>query len=328
MQTFRHYIYSVLEEHEGGFLGRSINFFLIALIIANVLVVIFESEKEFAEKFSTALISFEFISLFVFGLEYILRVWIAPENSDSPYETSFKKRLHYVFTPMAIIDLIAILPLLLGFFFDGNLLILRMIRLIRGFKITRYSHSMSLLLDVLKRESPTLFSTFFILGTLIVLAATGIHLVEGEQQPEEFGSIPRALWWATVTLTTIGYGDVVPITIAGKFFGGIIAILGISMAALPAGILASGFSTELNNRRDQYRYHVAKFLDEGDVKLSAARQLNKIRQKLGISKSDAKMIKYELKQEIRISSEVVCPHCQKGFFVSHPAGALKVTRHD
>ncbi len=327
MQTFRHYVYSILEEHDGGILGKSINFALIALIIANVLVVVFESEKEFADKFSTALITFEFISLFVFGLEYILRIWIAPENTESPHKTPLKKRLRYMVTPMAIIDLIAILPLLLGFFFDGNLLILRMVRLIRGFKITRYSHSMTLLIDVLKRESPTLFSTFFILGTLIVLAATGIHLVEGDQQPEEFGSIPRALWWATVTLTTIGYGDVVPITIAGKFFGGIIAILGISMAALPAGILASGFSNELNRRRDQYRYHVARFLDEGDVKLSAVRQLNKTRQKLGISQADAKMIKYELKQEVRISSEVVCPHCQKGFYVSHPAGTLKVTRH-
>jgi len=326
MQTFRHYVYSILEEHDGGFIGRIINFFLIFLIIANVLVVVFESEKEFAERFSTALITFEFISLFVFGVEYILRIWIAPENPESPHTTPLKKRLRYIITPMAIIDLLAILPLLLGFFFDGNLLILRMVRLIRGFKITRYSHSMTLLVDVLKREAPTLFSTFFILGTLIVLAATGIHLVEGDQQPKEFGSIPRALWWATVTLTTIGYGDVVPVTIVGKFFGGIIAILGISMAALPAGILASGFTTELNRRRDEYRYHVAKFLDEGDVKLSAVRNLNKIRQKLGISHSDAQMIMYDLKQEVRISSEVICPHCHKGFYVSHPAGTLKVTR--
>ena len=326
MQTFRHYVYSVLEEHEGGLLGRIINIILIVLIIANVLVVIFESEKEFAQKYSTLLIIFEYISLFVFGLEYIFRIWIAPENPDLKNKTPLKQRLRYMVTPMAIVDFIAILPLLLGFFFDGNLLILRMVRLIRGFKITRYSHSMALLIEVLKRESGTLFSTFFILGTLIVLAATGIHLVEGDQQPENFGSIPRALWWATVTLTTIGYGDVVPVTIIGKFFGGVIAILGISMAALPAGILASGFSTELNRRRDRYRYHVAKFLDENDVKLSAVRKLNKIRKKLGISQSDAQMIKYELKQEVKISSEVICPHCETKFFVSHPPGTIKITR--
>ena len=328
MQTFRRYVYSILEEHDGGFIGRIINIGLIVLIVANVLVVVFESEKEFAHHYAKALIIFEYVSLFVFGLEYILRIWIAPENTEGRPKSPLKQRLRYMVTPMAIIDLIAILPLLLGYFFDGNLLVLRMIRLVRGFKITRYSHSMALLIEVLKREAATLFSTFFILGTLIILAATGIHLVEGEQQPEQFGSIPRALWWATVTLTTIGYGDVVPITPLGKLFGGVIAILGISMAALPAGILASGFSTELNRRRDQYRYHVAKFLEEGDVKLSAIRKLNKIRKKLGISKSDAQVIMYELKQEVKISSEVICPHCHKPFFISHPPGIIKVARDE
>jgi voltage-gated potassium channel len=327
MQKLRHYVYSVLEEHDGGTWGRFINILLIALIIANVLVVVFESEKEFAAKFYTTLIIFEYISLFIFGLEYILRIWIAPENKESPYKTPLKIRLHYMVTPMAIIDLIAILPLLLGFFFDGNLLMLRILRLIRGFKITRYSHSMSLLMDVLKREAPTLFSTFVILGALIILAATGIHLVERDQQPENFGSIPKALWWATVTLTTIGYGDVVPITILGKIFGGIIAILGITMAALPAGILASGFTSELNRRRDLYRYHVAKFLDEGDVKLSGVRNLNETRQKLGISQTDAKMIKYELKQEIKINSEIICPYCHTQFFISHPPGVIRILKN-
>jgi len=326
MQTLRHYIYSILEEHDGGFLGKIINLSLILLIILNVLVVVFESEKPIADEYSNTIIIIEYISLFIFGVEYFLRIWIAPENTKTPYKTPLKQRLHYMVTPMAIIDLIAILPLLLGFFFDGNLLVLRIIRLIRGFKITRYSHSMSLLTEVLKRELGTLFSTFFILGMLIILAATGIHLVEGHEQPNHFGSIPKALWWATITLTTIGYGDVVPITFAGKLFGGVIAILGISMAALPAGILASGFSTELNRRRDLYRYHVAKFLDKTDVKLSAVRALNKERQKLGISKTDAQMIMYELKQEVKISSEIICPHCHNDFYISHPPGNIKVTR--
>jgi len=306
--------------------GRIINLVLIFLIIGNVIVVIFESEKAFSEKYKDILIIFEMISLVVFSIEYIMRIWIAPENKNLKQNTVLKQRLSYMLTPMAIIDLIAILPLFLGFFFDGNLLILRMIRLIRGFKITRYSHSMALLIEVLKRESGNLLSTFIILGTLIIIAATGIHLVEGQVQPENFDSIPKALWWATITLTTIGYGDVVPITLLGKLFGGIIAILGISMAALPAGILASGFTTELNRRRDLYRYHVAKFLDESDMKLSAVRELNHTRQKLGISKTDAQMMMYELKQEIKISSEIECPFCHKQYHISHPPGAIKIFR--
>jgi voltage-gated potassium channel len=325
IQTFRQYVYSILEEQEGGLLGTVINTGLIILIIANVLVVVFESEKSFVHDFHDALLIFEYVSLAVFGTEYLLRLWVAPENPANKERTPLRQRLRYSVTPMAIIDFMAIMPMLLGFFFSDNLLMLRMFRLIRGFKITRYSRSMSLLVVVLKHEAGTILSTFFILGILIVLAATGIYLVEGDVQPEHFGSIPKALWWATVTLTTIGYGDVVPITIYGRLFGGLIAILGITMAALPAGILASGFSTELNRRRDVYRYHASKFLGEGEIKLSQVRKLDRKRNELGISRSDAQLILYELKQEVRISSEVTCPHCKNKIYVSHPPGVVKVT---
>jgi len=333
MQTLRQYFYTVLEEHDGGLPGRIINITLLIFILSNILVVVFESEKNFVHDFHDELLLFEYLTLAIFSAEYLLRLWIVPEHPKyqhikHQHTNVWKMRLRYVVTPMAIIDLLAILPLLLGFFFTDNLLVLRMVRLIRGFKITRYSHSMSLLMMVLKREAGTLSSTFFILGTLIILTATGIYLVESDVQPESFGSIPKALWWATVTLTTVGYGDVVPITTVGRIFGGLISILGITMAALPAGILASGFSTELNRRRDLYRYHVARFLDEGDIKLSSLKKLDEKRNELGISKADAQLIMYELKQEVRISSEVTCPYCHQDFHISHPPGVIKVLRND
>ncbi len=326
MQTFRRYVYSILEEHEGGFLGKIINGVLIVLIISNVLVVIGESEKEFVHDYHNVLMLFEYVSLAIFAVEYILRVWVAPEKVSSSKETLFKQRLRYMLTPMAIVDLLAIMPMLLGFFFSDNLFMLRMARLIRGFKITRYSRSMSLLISVLKREAGTLFSTFFILGVVIVLAATGIYLVEGDVQAENFGSIPKALWWSTITLTTIGYGDVVPITGFGRFLGGLISIVGITMAALPAGVLASGFSSELNRRRDMYRYYVARLLDDGEIKLSDMRKLFQKRNELGISKSDAQLIMYELKQEVKISSEVACPHCHSKLHIAHPVGSIKILK--
>ncbi len=328
MQSLRHYFYTVLEEQDGGLPGKILNSTLLILIVSNVLIVVFESEKNFVHQFYDQLLIFEMITLAFFGTEYLLRLWIVPEHPKYQHKNALKMRLRYMATPMAIIDLLAVLPLLLGFFFTDNLLILRIVRLLRGFKITRYSHSMSLLMMVLRREAGTLSSTFFILGTLIVLTATGIYLVEGDIQPDRFGSIPKALWWATVTLTTVGYGDVVPVTTAGRIFGGLIAVLGITMAALPAGILASGFSTELNRRRDLYRYHVARFLDEGDMKLSALKKLNETRNELGISKTDAQLIMFELKQEVRINSEVVCPHCHQAFHISHPPGVIKVMRND
>ncbi len=324
MQTFRRYVYSILEEQDGGFFGKIINAILIFLIIANVVVVIIESEKTIVHDYYTALLLFEYITLFVFSIEYLLRLWVVSENPKFQHDSALKQRLRYMMTPMAVVDLLAIMPMLLGFFFSDSLLMLKMARLIRGFKITRYSHSMTLLIVVLRRELGTIFSTFFILGIMIVLAATGIYLVEGDIQPDNFGSIPKALWWATVTLTTIGYGDVVPVTGMGKFFGGLIAILGITMAALPAGVLASGFSTELHRRRDMYRYYVAKFLNKGEIKLSEIRKLNQKRKELGISKADAQLIMYELKQEVKISSEVTCPSCGARFYISHPPGVIKV----
>lgn len=319
-------MYSILEEHEGGFLGKIINGVLIFFIISNVLVVIAESEKSFIHDYFDVLILFEYLSLGIFATEYVFRIWVATEKANPQYKTSLMQRLHYMMTPMALIDLLAIMPMLLGFFFSDNLLILRLTRLIRGFKITRYSHSMSLLMVVLKREAGTLFSTFFILGIIIVLAATGIYFVEGDVQPENFGSIPKALWWSTITLTTIGYGDVVPITVLGRLLGGVIAIVGITMAALPAGILASGFSAELNRRRDMYRYYVARLLDKGEIKLSEMRKLVQKQNELGISKSDAKVIMYELKQEVKVSTEVLCPYCSSKLHIAHPVGIIKIMK--
>jgi voltage-gated potassium channel len=177
----------------------------------------------------------------------------------SKQQTSeLKIRLDYVVTPMAMIDLLAILPFFLGFFIADDLIVLRLLRLIRAFKLTRYAHSMNILLSVLKYKATTFFSAFFILGIIIILTATGIHLIEGEVQPEAFGSIPKSLWWATVTLTTVGYGDVIPITATGKLLGGIIAISGITMAALPAGIMASGFSAEISRRRNRFQIEVCQ----------------------------------------------------------------------
>ena len=135
-------------------------------------------------------------------------------------------RLRYMITPMALVDLLAILPSYL-LLFGHDLLILRALRLIRVFKLTRYSRSMELLSTVFKQEFETIISAIFVLIILIVISATGIYIVEGDIQPEEFGSIPRALWWATVTLTTVGYGDVVPITGLGRALGIVIVITGI-----------------------------------------------------------------------------------------------------
>ena len=138
------------------------------------------------------------------------------------------------------------------FFMSIDLRFLRVIRLLRIFKLTRYSGAMNLVLSVFKEEASAFFAAFFVLLMLLILASSGIYLLEHEVQPDNFGTIPDAMWWAMATLTTVGYGDVVPITPIGKLFGGFITIIGMGMVALPAGILASGFADQVHRRRTEY----------------------------------------------------------------------------
>ena len=157
-----------------------------------------------------------------------------------------------------------------------------------------------------------------ILVILIILSASGIYLVENKAQPEHFGSIPKAMWWAVVTLTTVGYGDVTPITTAGKILGAIITILGVGLAALPAGILASGLANELNQRREMTETQFRTHLIENDWDFEQhVEEIEKIRTELGLTQEQAQIVIKEIvkEQELHASHLHVsnfCPHCGHG----------------
>jgi len=314
MKSYRQWLYQILENHNYDFISRLVNIALVLLIVSNVLVIIASSEPELNQRFHRYFFTFEIFSLVIFTIEYLLRVWVSIEAGQS--------RLKYIFTPMAIIDLLAIAPSFL-LLFGNDLLILRTLRLVRVFKLSRYSRSMDLLITVSKQEAETIFSAIFVLWIMIVISATGIHLVEGEIQPEEFGSIPRALWWATVTLTTVGYGDVVPITVAGRVLGIVIVITGIGMAALPAGILASGFTSEVNRRREQFKSKVMNRIIDGKISKKDRARLETLRRELGIGHNDAKLMIYEARNEAKMISHIDCPHCGNNIHLHHSIGHVK-----
>ena len=254
---------------------------------------------------------FEMFSIIVFSIEYISRIWICVE--DKRYQSSIKGRLKYMVSPMAIVDLIAVLPFYLGMFFNIDTRFLRVLRLFRIFKLSRHFSAMSVLLTVIKNELATLLSAIFIMLVLVVLASAGMFMVERGAQPEAFGTIPRAMWWATITLTTVGYGDVIPVTIAGKTLGVFITILGVGMAALPAGIIASGFTREVNKRRDTYRNMLRDALEDGVLDKTERNTLQNYSVSMGISDEEAMRL---LKQESRVPANNVssnhpdfCPHC-------------------
>lgn len=229
--------------------GRLVDAFILLLIFLNIVALMLETVESVYSTAPKAFEAFEDFSLLVFTVEYLLRLWtctVVPR-----YAAPVTGRLRFLFTPMALIDLAAILPFFLAIL-GVDLRYVRAVRLLRFariFKLTRYSHSLRLLGRVMVASRNELASTFFILVVLLLLASSSIYLAERTAQPEIFSSIPAAMWWGIVTLTTVGYGDTYPITVVGQIVAAFIAVLGIGMFALPTGILGANFVEELQNER-------------------------------------------------------------------------------
>lgn len=325
LNPVRQWLYLALEEQKGNAWARLINRLLMLLVVVNVVVVVVESEHSLYVAYEPFFWWFEVFSVAVFTLEYVVRAWICVESSQAHFQHPLEGRGRYLLSPKALVDLVAILPFYLSFFLGvEDLRVLRSLRLLRLLKLTRYSHSLGLLLAVLRQEADNLVSALFILCMLILLSATGIYLAEGHVQPDEFGSIPRALWWSAVTVATVGYGDIVPITVVGKVFSGIIIVTGIAVAALPAAILASGMINELKRRRENFRSELVRAMESGKLDFGGLRYLEKMRVSIGISRADARLVFEEVKQETRLQTYTNCPHCSQPMVIKHPPGHVHV----
>jgi len=232
----------------GGRAAATFEVFMIVMILANVLAVALETVPSLWARYEVFFLFFDRFSVFIFSCEYLARIWASAEREVVDGESAFRRRLRYGLSPFAIIDLLAILPFFLGAFFSADLRALRIFRLLRLFKLVRYSPALSSLGHVIYAERRALFAALIVMIGLQVFAATMMYMVERYAQPDAFGSIPDALWWAMATLTTVGYGDVVPITAAGKIVAGCVMILGLAFYAIPIGIIASGFTDEVHRR--------------------------------------------------------------------------------
>ena len=251
---------------------------------------------------------FEWFSMLVFTVEYAARVWCAVERDDIRFRDPVRGRVRYILSPLALIDLLAILPFYLTHVLPVDLRFMRVFRLLVIFKLTRYHSSMILLGRVLRSEAGPISAALFILVTLLIVASSFVYLAEREAQPEVFASVPDAMWWAIVTMTTVGYGDMVPVTPLGKFVGGVIAIIGLGMVALPAGMLASGFSEQLHQRRREFESEVRQVLHDGVVSAEESARLQEIRERLGLPDEQAAEI---VDLIARRRGSVRCPHCHK-----------------
>jgi voltage-gated potassium channel len=226
-------------------LDKAINTFLIVLIILNTAAVIFETEESIYAKYYQLFHDFDVFSVAIFTIEYILRLWVCTDNPK--YQHPVKGRLKYIFSWGALVDLVAILPFYLPILFGLDLRFIRMFRLMRFFrffKLGRYMTASKLVVRVIQSKKEELVISFIITMFLILMASCLMYYTEHDVQPEKFSSIPHTMWWSVATLTTVGYGDIYPITPLGKTLTAFISILGIGIFALPTGILASGFSEE------------------------------------------------------------------------------------
>lgn len=222
---------------------------IIGFIILSVVELILVTVPGMLGRFFWAFVAVEIVTAVVFTIEYILRMWSC--TADVRYQKPVTGRIRYALTPLVLIDLISILPYYLPLLIPGaNFAFLRTLRVFRFFKLGRYSRSFRNMIKVLERNRESLLGTVFIIMVVLIIAAALMYQIEYAAQPEVFSSIPEAMWWGIVTIATIGYGDMVPVTPMGKALGFVISLIGIGLFALPAGILASGYSEVIREEQE------------------------------------------------------------------------------
>jgi voltage-gated potassium channel len=249
MNDLRRRVYLALEQGPvGDRLGVAIDRLLVGLILVNLVAVTLESVPALNARYGRIFDLIEYISLVIFTADYGLRLWSAVEHGPNRHLNATRARLKYALSPAGIVDLLAVLPFWFAALLPLDLRFILVFRMVRFFKIARYSPAMRSLLDVLYNERRALFGCLVItLGTALVAAAM-MHLAEANAQPDKLGTIPDALWWSVVTIGTIGYGDVVPVTTLGKMIATGTIFVGLILMALPIGIIANAFSEQIHRR--------------------------------------------------------------------------------
>jgi voltage-gated potassium channel len=271
--------------------SQYVDMILFVLIILNVAAVCLESVKPIGDKYRTAFSMFEIFSVIIFSAEYLLRVWSSPARKDLGNSSSLVKRLKYIFSFTGLIDFLAVIPSILPYFFGGiDLRWLRVLRLLRLLKISNYSSALEDFFSAIKDDWRSFSAALYLMLIALFLSSSLMYIAEHDSQPDKFSSIPETMWWGLITLTTVGYGDVSPITPLGKVIGALTAIMGVCTVALLTGIVASAFANQRAQKTAILEAEINQALSDGIISDDEAQKIETLRKELNLSPEHSKKV--------------------------------------
>jgi len=324
--ALRQRVYCLLESPDPTPVAKVVRLIIGLVILANVIAVIAESHESFYLLHASSLKIFNVVSVIGFTVEYGLRLWASAENPQFEGASPWRGRWAYFKSGLGLIDLAAIAPFYLGFLIPWDLRQLRAFRLLRLLKLMRSFSSLDVFYSVFRSQVPNLLGSTLVIVILLVFSSSLMYAIEGnvnvqevgntphsvmrnelQAVPDEFSSISRAMWWSVVTLTSVGYGDVVPRTTAGKLLASVIMLLGVGLVALPAAILAGKFSDELGQRRNKVTKQAFEYLRDGKMDEEEHDELEKRGKREGFSVDEIEEIKRSASESF--SDSRACPRC-------------------
>ncbi len=271
--------------------SQYVDMILFILIVLNIAAVCLESVKYIGNEYKVAFNAFEFFSVVIFSIEYVLRVWSAPARNDLGNSTNMIKRMKYIFSFTGLIDFLAIIPSILPYFFGGlDLRWLRVLRLLRLLKISNYSSALEDFFSAIKADWRSFSAALYLMVIALFLSSALMYIAEHDSQPEKFSSIPETMWWGLITLTTVGYGDVSPVTPLGKIIGAFTAIMGVCTVALLTGIVASAFANQRTQKAAILEAEISQALSDGVISDDEAQKIEKLRKELNLSPEHSKSL--------------------------------------
>jgi voltage-gated potassium channel len=275
--------------------------FITTLVLCNTLSVILESVSSLQAVYGQYFDLFEFWSVMFFTLEYVLRFW-ATGAKYSDHGQQWRGRREYMFGFYGVVDLLAILPFYLQILFPGaDMRALRILRLVRVLKLSHYNSALEDLFNAVKNEARSFIAALYLLSIAIILTSSLMYYAEGDTQPEHFSSIPASMYWAIITLTTVGFGDISPVTWIGQVLATITAFIGVCTVAMLTGIVASSFATQMARRRVVYESQLREAYKDGVLSDEEKKMLLKLRTDFNLSEEQIKSITQQVEDEIKQS---------------------------